>query len=75
MAGDPLVTPHAVIDWWTLSAVEAGWGCLDGIASVPRVEIVWRVDGVAKGTDGAGFSAWVETYLDRSTSTEYSSTH
>ena len=29
MAGDPLVTPHAVIDWWALPAVEAGWGCLD----------------------------------------------
>ena len=29
MADGPLVTPHAVIDWLALSAVEAGWGRFD----------------------------------------------
>ena len=52
MAGDPLVTPHRVICRGELSTVtvEAGWGVLIRMASVPRVEIIWRTDGVAKGT-------------------------
>ena len=49
MAGDPLVTPHAVIGGRFQPLRRVG-GVLIRMASVPRVEIVWRVDGVAEGT-------------------------
>ena len=51
MAGDPLVTPHAVIYRGELSAsLRRVGGVLIRMASVPRVEIIRRTDGLAKGT-------------------------
>ena len=69
MAGDPLVTPHAVIDWWTLSAVEAGWGCFDshGLGAEGGASMVGRRCG-ERSRIGAGPSAWIETYSDFLTS-------
>ena len=68
MAGDPLVTPHAVIDSWTLSDFEAGWGCFDshGLGTEGGDSMAGRRRG-ERNRIGAGSSAWIETYSDRST--------
>ena len=55
MAGDPLVTPLAVIySRGELSAFEASWRCPDphglGAEGGDSMEIIRRTDGVAKGT-------------------------
>ena len=75
MAGDPLVTPHAVSSWGERSAVEAGWGCLDshGLGAEGGDGTAGRRRG-ERNRSGTGPCAWIETNSDRATSIDYSST-
>ena len=72
MVGNPLITPQAVIE---LSAVEAGWGCLDshGLGAEGGDNTADRRRG-ERNRSGTAPCAWIETYSDRPTSIDYSST-
>ena len=75
MAGDQLVTPHAVISRGELSAFEASWGCLDpdGLGAEGGDNTADRRCG-ERNRSGTAPCAWTETYSDRPTSIDYSST-
>ena len=75
MAGNPLVTPHAVIYKGELSAVEGGWGCLDshGLGAEGGDNTAGRRRGEMNRSETAP-CAWIETYSDCPTSIDYSFT-